>query len=94
MNTSEYSDIRKEELMRILQKGDITTVFQPIVSLRNGTVYGYEALTRGPIDSVLHLPDDMFESAEKYEKIWELELLCRSMALETFSHLDITEKLF
>ena len=66
MNTSENCDIRKEELLRILQKRDITTVFQPIVSLRNGTVYGYEALTRGPIDSVLHLPDDMFESAEKY----------------------------
>lgn len=94
MNTSENCDIRKEELLRILQKRDITTVFQPIVSLRNGTVYGYEALTRGPLDSVLHLPDDMFESAEKYEKIWELELLCRSVALETFSHLDITEKLF
>lgn len=37
-----------DELMRIIRDEAITPVFQPIVSLRDGSVLGYEALSRGP----------------------------------------------
>ncbi len=37
----------------ILAHGDITTLFQPIVSLSGRSILGYEALTRG---AVKHLP--------------------------------------
>ena len=35
-------------LDNILAHGDITSLFQPIVSLSQRRVLGYEALTRGP----------------------------------------------
>mgnify|MGYP003344753134 CR=1 FL=1 len=37
-------------LDNILAHGDITSLFQPIVSLSQRRVLGYEALTRGPIN--------------------------------------------
>src|SRR5690606_23590171 len=41
-------------LDRILAHGDITTLFQPIVSLSQRRALGHEALTRGPSNSALH----------------------------------------
>lgn len=67
----------------IINEGSVTTVFQPIISLRDGAAYGYEALTRGPQNTELHSPIKLFEYAQKYEKIWELEMLCRSKAFES-----------
>ncbi len=73
------------ELMNILNEGDITTVFQPIVSLKDGSILGYEALSRGPHDSVLESPARLFDVARIYDKLWEVELLCRLKALENVS---------
>lgn len=70
-----------KELMRILNKKLITPVFQPIVSLRNGELLGYEALSRGPHDSSLAKPDKLFDLAEKNKCLWKLDYLCRSMAI-------------
>lgn len=67
----------------ILKNKKISTVFQPILSLRDGTVYAYEALSRGPENTALHNPVDLFEKAEELYKTWELELLCRTVAIET-----------
>lgn len=70
------------ELMDVLKNGDIRTLFQPIVSLKDGAVLGYEALSRGPRDSVLESPSDLFDVARVYDKLWEVEFLCRIKALE------------
>ncbi len=74
-----------DELMEILQKGDITTVFQPIISLKDGELLGYEALSRGPEKSVFQNPEKLFEFARIFGRLWELELLCRLKALENIS---------
>ena len=37
---------KKEELLSIIEEGRIHSVFQPIVSLRDGQILGYEALSR------------------------------------------------
>lgn len=71
-----------QELQKILGNGDVSTVFQPVVSLADATVIGYEALSRGPQGSVLHRPDALFASAAKFNLVWEIEYLCRSKALE------------
>lgn len=82
------------ELERILETGDITTVFQPIVSLINGTVIGYEALSRGPKNSPLQFPDNLFRIADLYNKSWELESLCRIKALEKSRNISKDKFLF
>lgn len=82
------------ELIDILRDGKINTLFQPIVSLKNSYILGYEALSRGPKNHVLEFPDDLFYFARKYNKLWELELLCRIKALENFSSYKGNSKIF
>ncbi|MDR3559980.1 MAG: GGDEF domain-containing protein [Negativicutes bacterium] len=71
-----------KELNDIIAAKNIRTVFQPIVSLNEGTIIGYEALSRGPEGSPLERPDALFKLAHKHNLIWELEYLCRNRALE------------
>ncbi|MBA1335453.1 MAG: EAL domain/GGDEF domain protein [Firmicutes bacterium] len=78
-------DEYKVLLERIIENREITTVYQPIASLKDGTVIGYEALSRGPKDSLLERPDMLFEAASKYGCVWDLEALCRTKALESLS---------
>ncbi len=77
-----------EELNYIIESGSISTVFQPIVSLLDGSVLGYEALSRGPSQSPLQSPDKLFKAAEDCNKTWELELLCRTKAIERAANLS------
>lgn len=82
------------ELEQILHNKDIKAVFQPIFSLLDGIIFGYEALSRGPQGSMLERPDDLFSAAEKFNKLWELEFLCRSKALECVKDLSKDKMLF
>lgn len=77
-----HEDIAGKQFMDILNHGNIKTVFQPIVSLKDGSVLGYEALSRGPRESILESPAKLFDIARMYGKVWELEFLCRIKALE------------
>lgn len=69
-------------LDEIIYSEEIKTVFQPIISLENGKVLGYEALSRGPEGTDLERPDKLFEAAERYNRVWEIEYLCRKKAVE------------
>ncbi len=72
----------KEALDYIINNKQIRTVFQPIVSLRDGSVFGHEALSRITCESEIKNPDMLFDVAGKYNLLWQLELLCRTKALE------------
>lgn len=83
-----------QELKKILEHKDITTVVQPIVSLKDGDIIGYEALTRGPKDSPLFNPEKLFATAQALNKLWDLECLCRSKAIQRACHIDSDKLLF
>lgn len=91
-------DSQAEELYHqfenILAAKAIRSVFQPIVSLADGEIMGYEALSRGPQGSLLERPDLLFSIAEQYNKIWELDVLCRINALEKAQELPTDKMLF
>ncbi|MDP4144567.1 MAG: GGDEF domain-containing protein [Bacillota bacterium] len=70
------------ELDKILTEESITTLYQPIVSLGDGEIIGYEALSRGPSESPLYYPDKLFETARVFNRLWELDALCRIKAIE------------
>jgi EAL domain-containing protein (putative c-di-GMP-specific phosphodiesterase class I) len=72
----------------------ITTVFQPIVSLRDGSVFGYEALSRGPENTDLRSPAAIFDRAKRYNMLWELEWLCRVTAIETVLKIRLQSRIF
>ncbi|KPU46077.1 phytochrome-like protein cph2 [Oxobacter pfennigii] len=82
------------ELKNMLAAKEVHTHFQPIVSLTDGHVIGYEALSRGKIGSILENPDTMFEIAHKYNMTWELELLCRIKAVNNAQTMPSEKKLF
>ncbi|KAA8674661.1 GGDEF domain-containing protein [Clostridium sp. HV4-5-A1G] len=95
MHEVKYMESKDEiELQKILDTKNITTVFQPIVSLKDASIVGYEALSRGPENSTLHLPVKLFHAAEVFNKIWELELLCRKKAIERANKIDKNKLLF
>jgi diguanylate cyclase (GGDEF)-like protein len=83
-----------DELRKIISSNDLKTVFQPIVSLQTGEVIGYEALTRGPKESKYINPELLFEEAKTHELLWDLEILCRSNAIKTFSGHNSDKLLF
>lgn len=82
------------QLNQIISNSDIRIVFQPIISLRDGSVLGYEALSRGPAGTPLQNPDALFGVAAECEKLWELEQLCRTKALEAAFKNGLSFQLF
>ncbi len=87
----------KKELDDIIRKKQIKIVFQPIISLRDGSILGHEALSRITSKSAISNPEMLFAAAQTYKRLWELEQLCRTTALETaFKFMDppYSKKLF
>jgi len=91
---SYYDSQLEKDFLHMLNNGEIRTVFQPIVSLRTGQVVGYEALSRGPQNSPLENPSTLFSLADRLEKTWELEYLCRLRAIERFAAASEEKLLF
>ncbi|WP_137885228.1 bifunctional diguanylate cyclase/phosphodiesterase [Pseudomonas sp. 2FE] len=78
----------------ILAHGDLHSLFQPIVSLSERRILGYEALIRGPSNSPLHSPINLFGVARHAGRLGELELACRKSACRRFSELKLDGNLF
>ena len=81
-------------LDRILAHGDITTLFQPIVSLSQRRALGHEALTRGPSNSALHSPINLLAAARHGGRLNDLEMLCRQNACRRYRQQHLPGKLF
>ena len=81
-------------LRKIISTNSLRSVFQPIVSLQTGDVMGYEALTRGPVNSKYINPEVLFEEAKTHDLLWDLEILCRSNAIKAFSSQNSDKFLF
>ena len=75
-------DKRKNSLDEIIQYKRIKTVFQPIISLKDGSILGHEALSRITGESEIKNPEELFALASRYNRLWELEQLCRTTAFE------------
>ncbi|MBO5239033.1 MAG: GGDEF domain-containing protein [Lachnospiraceae bacterium] len=74
-----------EHLETIIKDQLITPVFQPIVSLQDGSVFGFEALSRITQDGLFANVEDMFRYAEHTNNIWNLEQVCRRAILRAIS---------
>ncbi|WP_153772829.1 bifunctional diguanylate cyclase/phosphodiesterase [Pseudomonas sp. MNR3A] len=81
-------------LSAILAQRNIHSLFQPIICLSERRILGYEALSRGPSNSPLHSPLNLFAIARQAGRLSELEVLCRENACRRFSELGLEGKLF
>jgi len=92
------SDMMSKQLAahfhEILQGRRLHPIFQPIVDLDQRQILGYESLIRGPSDSPLLNPLALFEVAIRLDRLFELELLCREIAVQQFQRMQLPGKLF
>lgn len=72
-----------EEMNRIIDEGSVKYAFQSIVSAKTGEVYGYEALMR-PQSEVLQSPLDLLRIAKSSAKLYEIERLTWTNAMNDF----------
>jgi diguanylate cyclase (GGDEF)-like protein len=90
-----YSESQMQaELQRIIEHRLLTPVFQPIIALDSRRILGYEALIRGPENSPLHTPDQLFSIARRTRQLAALEFACRAASCEKFVALNLNGKLF
>ena len=62
--------------LEIIVNRQLTAQFQPIVNLKDGQVFGYEALIRGPKGGVLRRPGMMFHAADKARMVAWYDIAC------------------
>lgn len=82
------------ELDQILADEALHVLLQPIVAWRQGRVFGYEALIRGPSNTALHSPVTLFDAATRAGRLAELDLTCRRLAMRHFAELGLPGRLF
>jgi EAL domain-containing protein (putative c-di-GMP-specific phosphodiesterase class I) len=85
---------RREGFVKLILEGQVTSVYEPIVEVATRTVFGYEALARGPEGTDLHSPLAMFGGAEEQGLVYQLDCLCRRSGLAGALHLPAGTKLF
>ncbi|WP_328595430.1 GGDEF domain-containing protein [Rugamonas rivuli] len=86
--------VLRAHLYDILARRQLSALFQPIVHMQSGEIIAYEGLIRGPSDSPLHAPMNLFKVARANGLTVEVEHLCRRVVLERFAELDLPGKLF
>ncbi|MFH1060125.1 MAG: GGDEF domain-containing protein [Pseudomonadota bacterium] len=82
------------QFRQILEAPLLKSVYQPIMDLREGHVFGWEALARGPEESYFHSPQMLFDFAEEVGSVFTLERVCREQALAGLGQMGQGQKLF
>jgi EAL domain-containing protein (putative c-di-GMP-specific phosphodiesterase class I)/GGDEF domain-containing protein len=91
--------LEEDEMLRlhlndIIAQRQLSALFQPIVQMQTGEIIAYEGLIRGPSDSPLHAPMNLFKVARANKLTVQVEHLCRKVVLERFAELALPGKLF
>jgi EAL domain-containing protein (putative c-di-GMP-specific phosphodiesterase class I)/GGDEF domain-containing protein len=86
------SDLRL--LYACLEGRLLHTDFQPIIEMRSGRIFGFEALSRGPVGSAIEAPGDLFAFARRHGLAGELERIAAQLAFERFADGGAQGKVF
>ncbi|MGN1084059.1 MAG: EAL domain-containing protein, partial [Lachnospiraceae bacterium] len=84
----------KNQMADLLKNKEIRAVFQPIVSLKSGEVYAYEALSRITLKKCSFTIGEAFEIAQEMNCLWALERLCRINSIKASVDKPKQAKLF
>ncbi len=82
------------ELEQIIVFKQIMPVFQPIVSLENGLIYGHESLSRLIHGGSITNPQELFDKARAHGLTSEIEKLCREKALSRVNEIGLNGMIF
>jgi EAL domain-containing protein (putative c-di-GMP-specific phosphodiesterase class I)/GGDEF domain-containing protein len=86
--------LEREKLQELIVHERVVTAFQPIMLLKDRTVLGYEALSRGARGTALETADELFGAAERQHLTVELDRLCRRRALLCAGRVPSNARLF
>ncbi len=84
----------KIELQDLIIGGQLRTAYQPLVDLDTGDSFAFEALTRGPPDSLLAMPTTLFSVADAVNLTMELDRSCFEGALRNAKDCKPIHRLF
>ena len=87
-------EVWRSELAQVISDARIRTVWQPVVELRSGSVYGFEALARGPEDTPFATPRAMFALSGRAGNDFDLDRVCRESALRDGLHVARKGRIF
>jgi len=83
-----------EELRKMIREARVRTLWQPVVDLASGAIVGFEALSRGPADSLFEMPRAMFALSGRVGASGELDRLCHESAFREAAGFAPAGKLF
>ncbi len=72
---------QRTDMIGVVLNRQVHSVYEPIVDAKTLTVFGYEALARGPEGTPLAAPLALFARAEEQGLVFELDCLCRQAGL-------------
>jgi len=81
-------------LAGLMRSNGLYPVYQPIVSLLDGSIFSHEALIRGPQSSSFHAPDALLAAAAQESLNFEFENFCVIEALDRWGALSESGRLF
>ena len=81
-------------LAGLMRRKELYPVFQPIVSLRDGSIFSHEALIRGPHETPFHMPDVLLTAAAQERLNFEFENHCVLVAFQRWGTLVEEGRLF
>lgn len=94
LHENDHKEQAMTPLEEILARRNLNALFQPIIDLKRGEFLGYEGLIRGPANSPLHSPANLFGAAEREGLALEVEMLARQTVLESFAQQSLPGLLF
>lgn len=81
-------------IQRIIKESNVITVFQPVISLKEMRIVGFEALSRGICSDTGNIipPIELFEMAREENCELELDRLCRKTAMRSYKTIPDYDK--
>lgn len=81
-----------QEMNRIIDNGAVRFAFQPIISVKSGEIFGYEALMCPQSETITTI-SDLLRMAKSGAKLYEIERLTFFLGIASFSRLIDNKKI-
>lgn len=81
-----------QEMNRIIDNGAVRFMFQPIISVKSGEIFGYEALMCPQSETITTI-SDLLRMAKSGAKLYEIERLTFFLGIASFSRLIDNKKI-
>lgn len=90
-----YQIVMAGDLINVIESHAVRVEFQPIVSMSDRSVFGYECLARGIArDGSIIPPADLFSQAKELQLLFNLDRVVRETVLKTAHSFGMTEHVF